>query len=232
MFISKILKNITMERVIIAIDGATGTGKSTTANLLADKLKYNYIDSGAYYRVITYLILKNNLNPTDSNKIIDVAENIRLEFKDQSILLNGEDISKQIKSLEVTNKVSSVSKVKGLRKIINEKIRKSSTDKNVVVEGQDIGTTVFPEAQYKFYLICDIDTRVARRKQDFLDIGQNITKEKILKELKKRDEIDLSRKESPLKKSENAMLIDTANMIVEEQVELLYKKILGLENNK
>ena len=137
------------------------------------------------------------------------------------------DITKELRTFEVLNRVSSVSKIKELRKILVDKQRKFSEDNSIIMDGKDIGTVVFPDADFKFYLICDLDTRAARRQQEFLDIGFNISSEKIVKELQKRDEVDMKRVESPLKKAKDAIEVDTTHMIIEEQVECLYRKIVS-----
>ncbi len=221
-----------MKKMIIAIDGPSGTGKSTTAKLLAAKLNLLYIDSGSFYRTITYLVIKNNIKPNDIKKIDEIAKRCDITFKDEEIFLNNENITAQIRGLDVTNRVSSVSKIKSIRAIVNEKLRKYASEQGVVIDGRDIGTVVFPNADYKFYLTCDIKTRAHRRKQDFLDLGQKISLDKIILELKKRDEIDMKRQDAPLKKAEDADEINTTNMIIEEQVDCLYKKILTANGNE
>ena len=191
-----------MEKIIVAIDGPSGTGKSTTARLLAEKLGFLYIDSGAMYRAITYELLANDVKPTDIKKILQLTQNSKMSFEGEEFILNGKNITKEIRSLEVTNKVSSVSAIKEIRKVLVDKQREFAKDTSVVMDGRDIGTVVFPDANFKFFLVCDLKTRAARRRQDFIDHGLRIPIEKIMVELSKRDKIDSSRKESPLKKSE------------------------------
>jgi CMP/dCMP kinase len=214
---------------IIAIDGPVGTGKSTTARILAEKLAIEYIDSGIYYRTVTYNILKENIKPNEKDKIIEITKNLKFDDKGDRIIYNNSDITELIKSLEVSNKVSSVSKIPEIRKIITGKLRENAKEKSLVVEGRDIGTVVFPEALFKFYIICDMNARAARRRQDFEDMGIKLSLENITKEISRRDEIDMKRAISPLKKAADAIEIDTTNMIVEEQIECLYKKIINSE---
>jgi cytidylate kinase len=215
--------------MIVAIDGPSGTGKSTTARLLSQKLDFQYIDSGALYRGITLLLIKNKINPKDKEKIENIVKNTNFEFKDETVIMNGNDVTNDIRTIEVNNSVSSVSKIKEIRELICEKQRTFVKGRNTVIEGRDIGTVVFPEAEFKFYLNCDINTRAARRQQDFLDSGIKVPIEKIMKELEMRDEIDKTRKISPLKKAEDAIEVDTTNMIIEEQVDFLLKKIINSE---
>ncbi len=218
-----------MDKNIVAIDGPSGTGKSTTARILAEKLNFMYIDSGAMYRAITFELLTKDVKPNDLKKIMELTKNAQITFEGDEFFLNGSNITKQIRTLEVTNKVSNVSAIKELRKILVEKQRVYAKDNDVVMDGRDIGTVVFPEAKFKFFLVCDLKVRAARRRQDFMDSGYKIPVDKIMIELKKRDEIDTSRKESPLRKAKDAIEVNTTNMIIEEQVNFLYRKIIGLD---
>lgn len=219
-----------MKNRIIAIDGPSGTGKSTTARLLGERMNIPYIDSGKMYRGITYVLLKNNVKPNNIKRIIEITSDSEFEFVNDGVYLNGKDITKNIRTLEVFSKVSSVSKIKELREILVKKLRKLGEENSLIMDGKDIGTVVFPYADLKFFLICDLDTRVARRQQELIDMGLKISDDKIMKELKKRDEMDMTRKISPLKKAKDAIEVDTTHMIIEEQVDFLYRNIFSNSN--
>jgi cytidylate kinase len=210
---------------IVTIDGASGTGKSITAFYLAKKLSFQYIDSGAFYRTLTLLAIEKNVAFDNIPKIINLLQNIDLTYEDDRILYKGRDISNDIRNLEITTKVSNVSILPAVRKEINTKLRLKATGKNSVIDGKDMGLSVFPDAQFKFYLLCDMSTRVARRKQEFLDAGYNISDERIKLELEKRDEYDRNIFGTYILKAPDAIEIDTTHLIVEEQVGIIYRYI-------
>ena len=149
--------------MVVAIDGPAGSGKGTVAKILARKCNLVYIDTGAMYRAIAYSVLKNNVDINDSARIVDIALNSKIEFKDDKVYLNGEDISKEIRTMEVTRIVSPVSSIVKLREILVSMQREIAYGKNVIMEGRDITTVVFPNADYKFYLDADLSVRALRR---------------------------------------------------------------------
>lgn len=219
-----------MSKMIITVDGPSGTGKSVTSRMLASKLNLQYIDSGIFYRATTFMVLKNNVKFNDYLAICKFAQNLKLTISESNIFMDGNDITQDIYKLEITNKINNVCKINALRRILNDKIKEFAVNENgIVAEGKDMGAVVFPEANYKFYLISDIKTRIARRHQDFLDLGHKISKEKIEKEIKLRDEFEMKKKPVILKKPENAIIVDTTNMIIEEQVNYLFKLITDPE---
>ena len=218
-----------MDKIIIAIDGPSGTGKSTTAYYLSRKLGITHIDSGAYYRAVTMQSLIADVKPNDYRGLCKVAMETELRFENDNIFLGEAEISSQIRKLDITNKVSNVSRINALRKIINDKLRKYGLENSLVMEGKNIGVDVFPEANFKFFIISDMNTRVARRQQEFFDNEQKISRDKIERELKLRDEIEKRRNPGILKKANNAIIVDSTNMIVEEQVNHLYRIITNPE---
>ncbi|MCX8106088.1 MAG: (d)CMP kinase [Ignavibacterium album] len=212
------------EKLIIAIDGPAGSGKSTTAKLLAKKLGYLYIDTGAMYRAVTLYAIKNNIL-NDEKKIIELASQLDIELKLEEgvtkVFVNGKDVSEEIRSLEVNQNVSPVSKIEGVRKILVEKQKQIGKNGGVVMEGRDITTVVFPNADVKVYLTASIDERTRRRSLEFAQKGQKVDIEKVKENILERDRIDSSRDVSPLTKSPDAIEIDTSNLTIEQQVDLI-----------
>lgn len=220
------------DNLIIAIDGPSGTGKSITSQLLANKLGFRYIDSGSFYRAATYYVLNNNIKLNDYLAICKAAQGIELKFTNEAVFIDDVDMLKNFKRLDVTNKVCQISKIGALRRILNAKLMKlNDGETGLIMEGKDIGINVFPKAKFKFYLVSDMSARVARRHQDFLDVGQKIAKDKIEREIKLRDDMEMKKSPVILRKAENAIVVDTTNMIVEEQVNYLYRIITNPEVN-
>ena len=215
------------KKLIIAIDGPAGSGKSTTAKLVAKRLNYLYIDTGAMYRAVTLLALRNNLmGKTD--EIIALAKNLDvvLSFIDgeTDITVNGENVSKEIRSFEVNSNVSEISAIEGVRKILVKKQQEMGKDGGVVMEGRDITTVVYPNADVKIYLTAGIDERAVRRAKEFSEKGTDVPIEKVKENLKNRDFIDSNREASPLTKTPDSIEVDTSNTTMEEQVELIIKE--------
>ena len=213
--------------IIIAIDGPAGSGKSSTAKEVARRLGFTYIDTGAMYRSVTLEIIRRKIDICDEDQIEKIARESCIQFQwidnKYHILLNGEDVSDEIRSSDVASLVSPVSAIAGIRKILAERQRQMAQDDNIIMEGRDIGTNVFPDADFKFYMDADIRVRAERRIKDYQAIGQKLSVAEIVRELEKRDKIDSSRSHSPLKKAEDAIIIDTTNLSFEEQVEEIVK---------
>jgi len=216
--------------MVVAIDGPAGVGKTTTAKILADKLGFMYLDTGAMYRSMTYLFLQRNVDLNDRkdvNKNIILFEN-NVEFKIQNpmkIYLFKKDISQEIRKVDVTNFVSQVSAIDDVRKSMVKIQRSVATEGNVVVEGRDIGTVVFPDAKFKFFLTAEYEVRALRRLKEFNNMNENINVNQIKEDLLTRDNYDSNRKISPLKKAEDAFEIDTTNCSIDEQVSIIFQEI-------
>ena len=221
-----------MRRVTIAIDGFSSTGKSTVAKQLAKALEYLYVDSGAMYRAVTLFALRNGLvdeSDPDLKKLVERLGEIELIFhfnKDlgySEIHLNGENVENEIRTLEVSESVSQVSIVKEVREKLVELQRQIGKDKGVVMDGRDIGTVVFPDAELKIFFTASPDIRASRRYKELLERGDKVTYEDVLKNIRERDYIDSHREYSPLHKAEDAFEIDNSELSLEEQFERAYK---------
>lgn len=210
----------------IAIDGPSGTGKSTTAKLLAQKLNYIYIDTGAMYRAVGLYCDKNKINIDDEEEINENLDNIDIDifYKDgiQEILLNGEVVSKDIRQNHISHYASVVSQYKGVREKLVSLQQGLASKNSVIMDGRDIGTVVLPNADLKVYLIASNEVRAERRYKELIEKGQDVKKEDILKELEERDYRDSHRENSPLKKALDAIEVDNSNLTIEETVEKIY----------
>lgn len=222
------------KKITIAIDGFSSTGKSTIAKQLASKLGYIYVDSGAMYRAMTLFAMNQNYISTahfDVDSLINNLETATLKFEYNSslgyaeMILNGVNVEKDIRTLEVSNLVSKVSAISEVRRklvLIQKEIGKS---KGVVMDGRDIGTVVFPDAELKIFMNSSADTRAKRRYKELLDKGENVTYDDIYKNVVERDTLDSSRKDSPLIKAKDAIEIDNSNLSREEQFEIILKLV-------
>ena len=213
--------------MIIAIDGEASTGKSTQAKIIAEKLNINYRDSGAYYRAITLFLIRNQINPketlgNDTFSKIDISQ--KFEKNSFSILLNGEDVTSKIRGHKVSLNVSEYAKKPEIRKFVYNLLRKSSKLNSIVVDGRDIGTVVFPDADYKFFLFAKPEIRAQRRHKEIND--QSVKIESIEREILKRDDIDSTRDIAPLKKAKDAFGIDVSYLSIEEVFEKILQKII------
>lgn len=215
--------------IVIAIDGPAGSGKSSTAREVARRLNFTYIDTGAMYRAITLAAIRAKSPVDDYAAVTELAKKADIRFKwvDENLhtILNGDDVSIPIRSTEVAQLVSPVSAIGSVREIMVQRQREMADTANIVMEGRDIGTNVFPDAEFKFYLEANLETRAKRRIADYRKIGQNLTIPEIMAEIQKRDKIDSSREHSPLKKAEDAIVIDTSDLQFEEQVSMILDKV-------
>lgn len=222
-----------MRKIIIAIDGHSATGKSSTAKRVAKHLGYIYLDSGAMYRASTLYFLNNNISLTDGDAVDNALNEIQIEFKKDAnglpiTYLNGVNVEEKIRTMKVSGEVSGVSALKPVRVAMVDQQRKLGEAKGIVMDGRDIGSVVFPEAELKIFMTASAKIRAERRLKELLDKGDQTPFEEVLKNVIERDEKDSTRKESPLLKVDDAIEIDNSNMTFDAQVE----EIIHLAENK
>lgn len=213
-------------KIIITIDGFSSCGKSTLAKQLAQKLNYRYIDSGAMYRAITLYFLRNNVDRSNEKEIRHALQNISLEFMlnshsgNSEIFLNGENVEYIIRDLVIAEKVSEVAALKSVRSFAVAAQQKMGKDKGIVMDGRDIGTTVFPNAEVKIFMIADESVRVERRFNEIFDKNPNVSLDEIKNNLALRDYIDSNREISPLRKAADAIEIDNTHLTEKQQLDV------------
>ena len=214
-----------MNNLVIAVDGPAGAGKSTIAKIIAKRLNINYIDTGAMYRAITYKCLKNNVDINNEEEVIKIAQNTDIDFRDNNLYLDKEIVNEEIRTIEVSNNVSNVAKIKEVRYLMVDVQREIGKRNSVILDGRDIGSYVFPNADYKFYLIATPEERGIRRFKELTEKGYDTSLEEIIKDIVRRDEIDSNREFAPLVKAENAIEIDTTGKTIDEVVDYVLSKI-------
>jgi cytidylate kinase len=221
-----------MKRITIALDGYSACGKSTTAKRVAEILGYRYIDSGAMYRAVALYFLENHVSITNPKEVSKALGSIKITFQENAkgvseTFLNGLNVENAIRAMRISENVSPVSTIKAVRAAMVEQQRKLGKHKGVVMDGRDIGTIVFPDAELKLFLTADIYVRAARRQAELLQKGEMIGLEAIVENLKKRDKIDSTRVESPLVKAPGAIEIDTTFVTIDEQVDEVIQLAIG-----
>jgi CMP/dCMP kinase len=219
-------------KIVIAIDGYSACGKSTTAKEVANVLGYRYIDSGAMYRAVTLFFLDHHISLTNPKEVRKALDGIKVSFKrngrnQSETFLNGLSVEKKIRSMRVSELVSQVSTLREVRKEMVEQQRKMGKEKGVVMDGRDIGTTVFPGAELKVFMTADMLVRAFRRQRELLDRDQMVDLDDVLVNLKERDRIDTTRLESPLKQASDATVIDTTFITLDEQVDEVVRMALS-----
>jgi len=219
--------DMAIHKIIIAIDGYSSCGKSTTAKHVAAKLGYGYIDTGAMYRAVTLYFLENNISFTNPKEIEKALHNITISFHhnpktdENETFLNGVNVEKEIRKMYISNQVSEVSTIAEVRHAMVAQQQRMGKRKGIVMDGRDIGTHVFPNAELKIFMTADVNLRAFRRQQELLAKKQLVNLEEILQNLQHRDLIDTTRKESPLIQAPDSFLIDTSYMTVDEQVDIV-----------
>ena len=216
--------------MIIAIDGPAGAGKSTVAKILAKELGFLYIDTGAMYRALTLKAIENKIDINDFLRLIEMAAKTSIDLKNNpdgslQVFLDGRDVSRQIREPRITKWVSEIARIKEVREVMLGIQRRLGQQGDSVLDGRDIGTVVFPDADKKFYIDADFRERVKRRYQELKGTGQEVTLEDIELDLRNRDTIDSTRECAPLKKAEDAICIDTTKMSIEEVAEEIWKNL-------
>jgi len=214
------------KKIIVTIDGWSSCGKSTLAKQLAKDLGYVYVDSGAMYRAITLFFLRNHIDWTDTHEINAALKNIKIEFRfnhitqQSEIFLNGENVEYVIRDLVIAEKVSEIAAIKEVRTFAVAQQQKMGKQKGIVMDGRDIGTTVFPDAELKIFMTADIVTRVERRYKEMFEKNPNVTIEEVKTNLEMRDYIDSHREISPLYKAADAIELDNTFLSIEEQLKI------------
>jgi cytidylate kinase len=224
-----------MKKIVIAIDGFSSTGKSTIAKQVAKKLNYIYVDTGAMYRAVTYFALQNSFIGDgffNSEELINSLNEINITFKFNKVLgfaevyLNGKNIEADIRTLRVSKFVSPVATLSEVRRKLVEQQQLMGKDKGIVMDGRDIGTVVFPDAELKIFMTASAETRAMRRYKELLERGHNLSYDDVLENVTTRDHIDSTREDSPLVKADDAIEIDNSDLTIDEQLETL----IGLAN--
>lgn len=212
----------------IAIDGYSSCGKSTLAKALAKDIQFTYIDSGAMYRCVTLFVMQNDIPVEDSTTIISVLPKIHIDVNFETFLLNDVDVSKEIRKMEISQRVSQVSTIKEVRHEMVRMQRVLGAKQNVVMDGRDIGTTVFPEAQLKIFMTAHPMIRAQRRFKEMFEKGEDSSLEEVMANLNMRDYEDTHRKESPLTKADDAIVLDNSFLTPEEQLDFVKGKLVEL----
>jgi cytidylate kinase len=213
------------EKINIAIDGYSSCGKSTLAKALAKEFGYVYVDSGAMYRCVTLYFLQNNIDLISDDAIQKALKEIEIDFEENKVFLNGSDVSEEIRSMQISNAVSRVSAIKAVRHAMVYLQQNIGIKQNLVMDGRDIGTTVFPKAQLKIFMTAHPMIRAQRRYKELLENGKNVPLDEVMANLNMRDYEDTHREESPLVQAEDAVVLDNSFMTPSEQLEFVRARL-------
>ncbi len=223
------------KNIVIAIDGYSSCGKSTIAKALAKKLHFIYIDSGAMYRAVTLYFLRNNIDLNDHEAIISALNNIHLNFHSRDykshITLNDEEVSEEIRQMPVSELVSDVSTIREVRVEMVRQQQRMGKSKNIIMDGRDIGTVVFPDADLKLFMTADPKVRAERRFKELMLKGEDVTMEEVFDNLAHRDYLDTTREESPLIRADDAIILDNTTIDQAQQLDFALARILPLLTN-
>jgi cytidylate kinase len=220
--------------IVIAIDGYSSCGKSTLAKALAQKLHFIYVDSGAMYRAVTLYFLRHKVDLHDHEQVVEALKNIHLNFHSKDyqthITLNDEEVSDEIRQMPVSDKVSEVAALREVRHEMVKQQQRMGRVKNIVMDGRDIGTTVFPDAQLKIFMTADPKVRAERRYKELYAKDPDITLEEVFENLAHRDYQDTTREESPLVRASDAIILDNTNLTPDEQLQFALDKVKALQD--
>ena len=223
------------KNIVVAIDGYSSCGKSTLAKALAKKLHFIYVDSGAMYRAVTLYFLRNNIDQGDISQVAEALKNIHLNFHSRDyethITLNDEEVSEEIRQMPVSDNVSAVSAIHDVRVEMVKQQQRMGKSKNIVMDGRDIGTAVFPHADVKIFMTADPKVRAERRYKEMIGKNPNITLEEVFKNIANRDYQDTTRKESPLVRADDAIILDNTNLTPQQQLDFALDRIHPLITN-
>jgi cytidylate kinase len=217
-----------MEEIIrIAVDGPSGAGKSTIAKRVAQKLGIEYVDTGAMYRAVAYKMTRDGIGSEEIARIEEVLKDTVIDFVGGIITVDGQEVESKIRTPEISEAASVYSALPPVRAHLVEAQREIGHRKSVIMDGRDIGTNVFPDAQYKFYLTASAEERADRRYKELVERGQDVDYDKILEDIRQRDHNDMTRALNPLQKAEDAIEVDSTHMTIEQVVDYIYGKIAG-----